>query len=124
MSDVETSIDDIYKGKEDRLQASEYSMAAVEDPNNPAREETTSLRTGYQVPNRRFKYADITNSIVLAILCAGLAILIALSAAILDKVNKQKTTVNVVNPPYVNVVYPALGNLLLTIVACASLLTV
>ena len=106
--DMETSLDDIYKG-EDRTQSGGYSIAAEVDSKNSVGEETTSLRTGRQVPNRRFKYADITNSIVLAILCVGLAILIALSATILDKVNNQKTTVNVVNPPYVNVVYPALG---------------
>ena len=73
-------------------------------------EETQSLRTGQQI-KRRIKYADVTNSIVLIVLCAGLAILIALAAATLNKVSSQKTTI--VYPYSVSVAYSSLGEVFL-----------
>jgi len=107
MNDSESSLDDNEQGGH-----TSHSIVVANDNYSQIGkdESTTSLRTGRQVErNRRIKYSDVTNSIVLVVLCAGLAIIIALSAATLDKLNKQTTTVVV--PPYVNVVYPALGNL-------------
>ena len=81
---------------------------AVGNNTSGSGEETLSLRTGQQ---RRIKYADVTNSIVLVVLCAGLAILIALAAATLNKVNSQKTTI--VYPYSVSVAYSSLGLIVL-----------
>lgn len=108
MNDSENSLGDNEQGghTSQSIVANENYLKISKDDSTPEGE-TTSLRTGRQV-NRRIKYSDVTNSIVLVVLCAGLAIVIALSAATLDKLNKQTTTVVV--PPYVNVVYPAIGN--------------
>ena len=110
MNDSETSLDDNEQGGHtNRSIVAKENYSQIDSSVGPDGE-TTSLRTGRQVArNRRIKYSDVTNSIVLVVLCAGLAIIIALSAATLDKLNKQTTTVVV--PPYVNVVYPALGNI-------------
>jgi hypothetical protein len=83
----------------------QYSPADIK---NVSDHEVESLN-GARVPLRkRIKYADVTNSIVLVILCVGLAIVIAIVSATYNKVDNQ--TVKYIYPTSVSTVYPALGD--------------